>query len=67
MNDTTTYTVFNRNTGDFASADRGLSLEDEPLHVTMPDGTIGDEESTVQTIAFAIRADLMARRMKSAA
>lgn len=46
---------------------QGSRLEDEPLQVTMPDGTIGDEESMVQTIAFAIRADLMARRLKSAA
>ncbi|MFN7341268.1 MAG: hypothetical protein ACK5VI_09350 [Opitutia bacterium] len=46
---------------------QGSRLEDEPLHVAMPDGTIGDEASMVQTIAFTIRADLMARRLKSAA
>jgi hypothetical protein len=46
---------------------QGSRLADEPLHVAMPDGVIGDEESMVQTIAFTIRADLMARRMKSAA
>ncbi len=46
---------------------QGSRLEDEPLPVAMPDGTIGDEESMVQTIAYAIRADLMARRLKSAA
>ncbi len=33
----------------------------------MPDGTVGDEFSMVQTNAYAIRADLMARRLKSAA
>jgi hypothetical protein len=46
---------------------QGSRLEDEPLHVAMPEGVIGDEESMVQTIATTIRADLMARRMKSAA
>lgn len=46
---------------------QGSRLEDEPLPVAMPEGTVGDEWSMVQTIAFAIRADLMARRMKSAA
>lgn len=46
---------------------QGSRLEDQPLHVAMPDGTVGDEESMVQTIAFTIRADLMARRLKSAA
>lgn len=35
---TTTYTVFNRNTGDFASADRGLSLEDAADALMTEDG-----------------------------
>ncbi len=35
---TTTYTVFNRNTGDFASADRGLSLEDAADALMTDDG-----------------------------
>ncbi len=48
-------------------AAEGARLEDAPLHVAMPEGVIGDEESIVQTIAYAISADLMARRMKSAA
>jgi hypothetical protein len=48
-------------------AAEGARLEDAPLHVAMPEGVIGDEESMVQTIAYAISADLMARRMKSAA
>jgi hypothetical protein len=47
---------------------QGSRLEDEPLQVMkLPDNMIGDEESMVQTIAYAISADLMARRMKSAA
>jgi hypothetical protein len=46
---------------------QGSRLEDEPLHVAMPEGVIGDEESMVQTIATTIRADLMARRIRSAA
>lgn len=46
---------------------QGSRLEDEPLHVAMPDGTVGDEFSMVQTNAYAIRAALMARRLKSAA
>jgi hypothetical protein len=46
---------------------QGSRLEDAPLHVAMPDGVIGNEESMVRTIAYAISADLMARRMKSAA
>lgn len=46
---------------------QGSRLEDEPLHVAMPEGVMGDEASMVQTIAYAIRADLMARRLKSAA
>jgi hypothetical protein len=46
---------------------QGSRLEDEPLHVEVPQGVISDEESMVQTIAYVIRADLMAQRMKSAA
>jgi hypothetical protein len=46
---------------------QGSRLEDEPLHVEVPQGVISDEESMVQTIAYVISADLMARRMKSAA
>ena len=38
MTKTTTYTVFNRNTGDFASADRGLSLEDAADALMTNDG-----------------------------
>lgn len=45
---------------------QGSRLEDTPLIVAAPNDPI-DELDLVQTIAFAIRADLMARRLKSAA
>ena len=46
---------------------QGSRLEDEPLPAPIPDATIRDEFAMVQTIATTIRADVMARRMKSAA
>ena len=48
-------------------AAEGARLEDDPLPAPIPDATIRDEFAMVQTIAITIRADLMARRMKSAA